>query len=69
MERQPVKSSQIAAIGYDPATNILEVEFLNGSIYQYVGVPPATHEALMKASSVGAALRSLVKGKYTFQKM
>ena len=31
--RQRVNSSTVASIGYDPATAILEVEFVNGSIY------------------------------------
>jgi len=69
MERHPVKSSQIAAIGYDEASRTLEVEFLNGSVYQYDGLPPETFQALIQAGSVGAALRRLVKGEYAFRKM
>ena len=33
MDRTYVSSSNIASIGYDPMQMILEVEFLNGSIY------------------------------------
>ena len=39
MERTRVSSSNIRAIGYDPQSQALELEFLNGGIYQYLGVP------------------------------
>ncbi|MBK8129608.1 MAG: KTSC domain-containing protein [bacterium] len=61
MERTPVQSSNIAAIGYDDTNAILEVEFLNGSIYQYYGVPHDTYESLMNAASKGSFLNSYVK--------
>ncbi len=42
MNRVPVSSSNLAAVGYDPAGKVLEIEFLNGSIYQYFNVPNHT---------------------------
>ena len=53
MKRQPVTSSNLASVGYDDAAQTLEVEFLDGSIYQYFGVPSAAHSALLGAESVG----------------
>lgn len=53
MERVPVASSNIAAIGYDLDTQILEVEFTNGDVYQYMGVPSEIHEAFMASDSKG----------------
>jgi hypothetical protein len=49
MTRQPVESSQITAIGYDAATNTLEIEFKQGgrSVYQYANVTPEIHASLM----------------------
>ena len=44
MERQAVASTNIRAIGYDDASETLEVEFLDGSVYQYYGVPSHVHE-------------------------
>ena len=35
MMRIPVASSNVATVGYDEATNTLEVEFKDGSVYQY----------------------------------
>ena len=49
----PVKSSQVKAIGHDPATNTLAVQFAHGagSIYHY---PDVTAEA-PKAEEPAAA--------------
>lgn len=33
MNRVPVSSSNLRAVGYDPNTRTLEVEFLNGGLY------------------------------------
>jgi len=38
MEYKKVESSNIAEVGYDPATQTLEVIFKNGRIYEYAGV-------------------------------
>jgi len=53
MHRQPVRSSNIKSVGYDPATQTMEVEFVSGGVHQYAGVPAAKHEAMLKAPSIG----------------
>jgi hypothetical protein len=45
MERTPVSSSNLVAVGYDPGSYTLEVEFHSGSIYQYSGVPESPSRA------------------------
>ena len=69
MQRKPVNSSNIASIGYDESSETLEVEFLDGSVYQYFNVPSGTHEGLMAASSHGGYLSAYVKGTYQYQKL
>jgi len=44
MNRDVDPSSGVVAIGYDPPTQTLEVEFLKGSVYQYYGVPKHMYE-------------------------
>lgn len=68
MNRQPVSSSNIASIGYDAALQILEVEFLNGSVYHYLNVPEAEYDALMAAGSHGTYLNAHIKPRYPYQK-
>ena len=68
MQRQFVSSSNFASVGYDSSTYVLEVEFLNGSIYQYWGVPSWVYAGLMTAASKGNYLYQKVKGFYPCQK-
>lgn len=69
MNRIPVSSSNVSSVGYDPETQTLEIEFNNGSIYQYFNVPQTVHEALMGASSVGKFLNAQIKGHYRYAKV
>jgi len=61
MERIPVQSSNLASVGYDPGTMTLEIEFLNGSVYQYFGVPESVYAGLLNAPSKGRYLDQFVK--------
>lgn len=70
MERVPVQSSSLASVGYDSQSSTLEVEFLNGSIYQYFGVPPHIHEGLMNAGSKGSYLdQNIKKAGYSYTRI
>lgn len=69
MERTPVSSSTVASIGYDKSTSTLEVEFNNGSIYQYYSVPEDTYVALINASSHGKYLNQNIKRQYQCQQI
>ena len=64
MKRTPVKSKNIAAVGYDSASRTLEVEFISGSAYKYSNVTPATALALRKAKSKGQYFASYIKNKF-----
>jgi len=64
MQRQPVKSSQIRSVGYDPAEHVLEIEFHSGGIYRYFGVPAEVHAALLRARSRGKYFEAHIKGAY-----
>jgi hypothetical protein len=69
MQRTPVSSSNIAEIGYDEVGRILEVLFLNGSLYQYFDVPPQVYNELAMASSVGQYLNANIKGNYRYARV
>jgi hypothetical protein len=60
MDRTQVISTQLASIGYDPATLTLEVEFRKGCVYQYIGVPEETHQQLMTAESIGTFFNTMI---------
>lgn len=61
MERRPVSSTHVAAVGYDPAAQKMQVEFSNGAVYEYRGVPAHTHEAFMNADSAGEHFAKHIK--------
>lgn len=70
MERQSVSSSNLRSIGYDHSSSTLEVEFNNGSIYQYFDVPENVYDELMNASSHGQYFDiNIKKAGYDFQKV
>lgn len=54
MERKPIESSNINSIGYDPKKMLLEVEFHNGTIYQYHPVTEEAYKELQNAESPGS---------------
>ena len=64
MERVKVSSSNIRSIGYEESTKTLEIEFKQGSVYQYKGVPKNIFENLMNANSHGTYFHSYIKDKY-----
>jgi hypothetical protein len=61
MHRQSVTSSNISSIGYDQSLQTLEVEFNDGSIYQYFNVPNYLYSGLMNASSHGTYFNANIK--------
>ena len=70
MNRTPVSSSNLSSVGYDEDTQVLEVEFNNGGIYQYFGVPAAVYEGLMNAVSHGQYFdRHVKKAGYRYEKV
>lgn len=70
MERQHVSSSNLKSVGYNPETKTLEVEFLNGGLYQYYNIPESIYNGLMAASSHGSYFNQYVKkGGYTYKKL
>jgi KTSC domain len=64
----PVDSSMANTVGYDEDNQILQVEFHNGTIYQYSGVDEDTWEDFCQAESVGRFYNEEIKGKYDSQR-
>ena len=64
MKRVPVKSSNLASIGYDAVAKILDIEFNSGKVYRYYNVPEDIHSQLMKAESAGKFFTASVRNVY-----
>jgi hypothetical protein len=61
MKRLPVESNALRSIGYDPKLQVLEIEFMNGSVHDYYDVPPQTYQDLCEADSMAAFVNFRIK--------
>ncbi len=59
-----VRSTNVAAVGYDSETREIYVEFRNGRVYVYGNASEATFEALLHAGSVGRYLNREIKPRH-----
>lgn len=66
---QPVKSSNMAAIGYDAPTKTLELHFTSGSKYRYADVPQSIFDTLLQSDSIGSFFATEIRGKYASTKV
>lgn len=69
MKRVPVKSSNLAAAGFEEQTSTLEIQFRSGSIYRYFSVPVRHFEGLTSASSPGGYFHRHIKDRYRFKQV
>src|SRR5688572_5585971 len=66
---EPVESSNIAALGYNPEKLILAIQSKAGTIFHYAGVPLDVAAGFLGAESIGRFYVERVKGKFTGQRM
>lgn len=69
MEMTSVDSSNVESVGYDEDSSTLQIEFKNGSTYQYFDVPEDVFIGLRDADSVGRYLTAMIKGTYRYSRV
>lgn len=70
LKMQPVESSTVEAIGHDPETNTLHVQFKGtDETYRYSNVSTEKHRELMASPSKGRHLAKHIKGVHAFTKL
>lgn len=69
MDMRPVSSSNISAVGYDPDTETLRVQFTNGSIYEYKNVPSVLFDEFLAAGSLGSFLNRNIRYSFPYEKI
>ena len=69
MERQPVVSTNVAQLGYDPDSQTLEVEFQSDAVYQYYNVSQSVYESFARAPSKGQFLNYQIKNAYPYARV
>ena len=65
----PVKSSQIAGVGYDLASKTLAIKFNSGGLYYYAGVNAEEYLKLTNSKSIGTFFGSNIKNVFKFTKI
>lgn len=69
MERKKVSSSSIRSVGYDERNRLLEVEFSDGQVTQYSGVPAEVHRRLVSAPSMVSYFRDNIEESFTAKRV
>jgi KTSC domain len=64
-----VASSSWATLAYDEQCGILQVEFLDRTLYQYIAVPRKTYEELCRAESKGAHFNRHIRNRFAWVKL
>ena len=65
MERKRVNSSRIRSVGYDERAQVLEIQFSNGEVLQYLRVSHETYRRLMAAPNPAAYFEDQIAEDYT----
>ena len=61
-----VESTTLSTVAYDDTRKLLELEFRSRAIYQYFGVAPAVHAALLCARSKGSYFHRVIRGRFPY---
>ncbi len=68
MDMVSVSSSNLRAVGYDPFSRTLRIQFNNGT-YDYYDVPEHIYQGLMTASSHGQYHAAHIKNVYRYSRL
>jgi hypothetical protein len=69
MKRKRLDSSSIKSAAYNPVSQLLEIEFVHGGIYQYKGVPAEVSELFFEAESHGQFYVHNIRNAYDYVKV
>ena len=69
MTKTYIDSSSLQSIGYDAQYETLEVEFRNGSVYQYYNCPQLMYDELMSAPSKGQFFNTYIRNSFPYSRV
>lgn len=64
-----MNSKSVRSVGYDLSSRTLELQYVNGSVYQYLDVPQPTYAGLLAAPSIGNYVNTKIKPYYEFREI
>jgi hypothetical protein len=69
MQRVTVESTTLGSAGHDDQAAVLELQFRNGTVYQYSLVPQQVYRDLLQAESKGRFFNHNIRGKFPYQRI
>jgi hypothetical protein len=69
MPQRVAQSSHLQSYSYDANTETLTVQFQNGTIYQYTGVPQTEYWNLAQNGGAGTYFWAKIRNNYPTQKI
>jgi hypothetical protein len=64
MQMIQVRSSAIAAIGYDPQTRRMKIKFTQGHTYDFCNVPQLVFDGFLQSASKGTFYNIHIRDRY-----
>lgn len=59
----PVTSSAVSALGYEPASKTLHVQFSNGRLHEFPNIEPDEYQRFLHADSIGRHFNQHFRGR------
>lgn len=69
MEMKKVNAGKLRAVGYDANPRVLRVEFDDGRIVEYSGVPQETFRRLSTSGAMWSYFRDNIEDEYAARRM
>ena len=69
MDRKRVNSSRLRSIGYDEKSQVLEIELVNGQVWQYSKVSPEVHRRFMAAPNPTSFFDDKIAEEYSSRRV
>ena len=69
MDRKRVNSSRLRSVGYDEKNQVLEIEMLNGQVWQYSKVSPEVHRRFMAAPNPTSFFDDKIAEEYSSRRV
>lgn len=69
IEMEPIESSNLREVGYDPDSKTLAIIFNSGMKYHYHDVPQETFDELKEAESAGKYFNANIRTSFNFENM
>ena len=64
-----LESTTLTVAGYDDHYRQLQLDFCDGTRYQYMGVPPQMFQELMEARSKGGYFNRYIRGRFRYVRL